>query len=159
MRGASNVTLRRGHASRIGGVGSATWWAPPGPTQRGMLLSRTVTRSSIPSQTSADAGGPCLARGDDAEDLPAALRVYALDACLYVGHEIFVGRREIEAQVASIPLVGLLGEGVEVVGEDTTVMVRWSGFRGGQPGGRPGSASGMTRSSSSGSDQSGMESG
>ena len=58
-------------------------------------------------------------------DLPTALRLYAPDAYLHVGHETFVGRRKIEAYVASIPLVGR-GDGVEIVGGDSTVMVRWA---------------------------------
>jgi hypothetical protein len=61
-------------------------------------------------------------------DLPTALRLYAPDAHLHVGHETFVGRRKIEAYVASSPLVGR-GAGVEIFGADSTVMVRWARLR------------------------------
>lgn len=71
-----------------------------------------------------------------AKDLPTALLLYAPDAHLYVNDESFAGRRAIESQLAASPLLGMRARGLEILGEDATLIVRWEQTEGGGPGGQ-----------------------
>ncbi|MGZ4209836.1 MAG: hypothetical protein ACXVQX_04510 [Actinomycetota bacterium] len=59
------------------------------------------------------------------KDLPTALLLYAQDARLHAGSELFVGGREIEPHLAESPLLGSRARDVEISGEDRTVIIRW----------------------------------